>query len=497
MTGQELVTAVQYGAPIVVLVIDNGMLGTIRMHQERHYPGRVSATGSRQPGLRRARQGVRWLRRADRAHRGLRRRVRASTGLGRTRCSPPTGRSRGDHAEADDHADPRGRSRTADPLGRGIAVPRSGEDDECMRRAVAAVVVVVLLGALAAGVALSATSAHTPAQVVARFKALTHTTLVVDKRSSYPGHYTALGVPQSISNIGRYGRFTIWWSPPGDEEDVHDLLANPHTGELGRLAFPPSTGSTGRPWAAPSTRWRRSGTGRTSCSGGTAPGRGRRHFQRLHRPLTAIAATRLARSVPLGGRLRPAVGCSPWSPPCSRAAASSFASPARPSRSPISPMLSLRAISSSSAASCPSTGTAELVGGDDVAAQARKVFENMGDVLAAAGCSFADVVKVTVFLTDVNDRPLVNPVRQQVFGDTRPASTLVEVPALVIPGRQDRGRGDRPHAGMTVREEIRVPRPAADRCSPSLPLRGRRARRPLRLRGRDPAGRRDRCPRRR
>ena len=59
----------------------------------------------------------------------------------------------------------------------------------------------------------------------------------------------------------------------------------------------------------------------------------------------------------------------------------------------------------------------ELVGGDDVVAQARKVFDNMGDVLAAAGCSFADVVKVTVFLTDVNDRPLVNPVRQQVFGD--------------------------------------------------------------------------------
>jgi acetolactate synthase-1/2/3 large subunit len=44
MTGQELVTAVQYGAPVIVLVVDNGMLGTIRMHQERAYPGRVSAT---------------------------------------------------------------------------------------------------------------------------------------------------------------------------------------------------------------------------------------------------------------------------------------------------------------------------------------------------------------------------------------------------------------------------------------------------------------------
>jgi len=76
----------------------------------------------------------------------------------------------------------------------------------------------------------------------------------------------------------------------------------------------------------------------------------------------------------------------------------------------------------------------KLVGGDDVVAQARAVFANMEEVLAAAGCSFGDVVKVTVFLTDVGDRPLVNRVREEVFGDTRPASTLVEVSALVIPG---------------------------------------------------------------
>jgi acetolactate synthase-1/2/3 large subunit len=44
MTGQELGTAVQYGANIVVVVINNAMWGTIRMHQERSYPGRVSAT---------------------------------------------------------------------------------------------------------------------------------------------------------------------------------------------------------------------------------------------------------------------------------------------------------------------------------------------------------------------------------------------------------------------------------------------------------------------
>jgi acetolactate synthase-1/2/3 large subunit len=44
MSGQELATAVQYELPIVVLVVDNGMYGTIRMHQERLYPGRVVGT---------------------------------------------------------------------------------------------------------------------------------------------------------------------------------------------------------------------------------------------------------------------------------------------------------------------------------------------------------------------------------------------------------------------------------------------------------------------
>jgi acetolactate synthase-1/2/3 large subunit len=44
MSGQELATATQYGAAVVVLVVNNGMLGTIRMHQERHHPGRVVGT---------------------------------------------------------------------------------------------------------------------------------------------------------------------------------------------------------------------------------------------------------------------------------------------------------------------------------------------------------------------------------------------------------------------------------------------------------------------
>ena len=75
-----------------------------------------------------------------------------------------------------------------------------------------------------------------------------------------------------------------------------------------------------------------------------------------------------------------------------------------------------------------------LVGGNDVVAQARAVFENMRAVLAAAGAGPADVVKVTVFLTDVDDRPSINSVRQEFFGETRPASTLVEISRLAVPG---------------------------------------------------------------
>ena len=49
MTGQELATAVQYGAGVVILVFNNSMFGTIRMHQERSYPGRVSGTALHNP----------------------------------------------------------------------------------------------------------------------------------------------------------------------------------------------------------------------------------------------------------------------------------------------------------------------------------------------------------------------------------------------------------------------------------------------------------------
>ncbi|MEO8967604.1 MAG: RidA family protein [Solirubrobacteraceae bacterium] len=74
-----------------------------------------------------------------------------------------------------------------------------------------------------------------------------------------------------------------------------------------------------------------------------------------------------------------------------------------------------------------------LVAGD-VVAQAEQVFRLIGRILAAAGGRAADVVKVTVYLLDIDDRPLINPVRQAFFGSARPASTLVEVSRLAVPG---------------------------------------------------------------
>ncbi len=49
MNGQELATAVQYGVAIIIIVINNGMYGTIRMHQERRFPGRISGTELKNP----------------------------------------------------------------------------------------------------------------------------------------------------------------------------------------------------------------------------------------------------------------------------------------------------------------------------------------------------------------------------------------------------------------------------------------------------------------
>ena len=59
MHGQELATAMQHGADIIAIVINNAMFGTIRMHQEREYPGRGLGHRAGKPGFRRARTRLR------------------------------------------------------------------------------------------------------------------------------------------------------------------------------------------------------------------------------------------------------------------------------------------------------------------------------------------------------------------------------------------------------------------------------------------------------
>ena len=75
----------------------------------------------------------------------------------------------------------------------------------------------------------------------------------------------------------------------------------------------------------------------------------------------------------------------------------------------------------------PATGA--IVDGD-VAAQTRRVFDNLGAVLNAANLSFADVVKTTVFLADMNDFAAMNEVYGKYFAEPYPARATVQVARL-------------------------------------------------------------------
>ncbi|MGB3485789.1 MAG: RidA family protein [Mycobacterium sp.] len=74
-----------------------------------------------------------------------------------------------------------------------------------------------------------------------------------------------------------------------------------------------------------------------------------------------------------------------------------------------------------------------VIGEGDVTKQAEVVHDYLALALVAVGSSFADILKVTVFLTNIEDRHAVNQVRQRYFGRSRPASTLVQITALVVP----------------------------------------------------------------
>jgi 2-iminobutanoate/2-iminopropanoate deaminase len=74
-----------------------------------------------------------------------------------------------------------------------------------------------------------------------------------------------------------------------------------------------------------------------------------------------------------------------------------------------------------------------VVDGDEAYEQAKTIFAKIRDVLRAAGGDLADVVKITIYVTDILQRKEVWRARQEVFTGNFPASTLVQVAALAEP----------------------------------------------------------------
>lgn len=66
--------------------------------------------------------------------------------------------------------------------------------------------------------------------------------------------------------------------------------------------------------------------------------------------------------------------------------------------------------------------------------QTERIFEILAAILKSAGAELSDVVQMTSYVTDISLRGPINDVRARVFGDTKPASTLVGVASLAAPG---------------------------------------------------------------
>jgi reactive intermediate/imine deaminase len=77
--------------------------------------------------------------------------------------------------------------------------------------------------------------------------------------------------------------------------------------------------------------------------------------------------------------------------------------------------------------------TGKVVGEGDMRAQAEQVFKNLEAALTSAGATFKDVVKMNTYTTDMSQAPAIRDVRARYFGDTTPASTLVQIVHLARP----------------------------------------------------------------
>jgi reactive intermediate/imine deaminase len=75
----------------------------------------------------------------------------------------------------------------------------------------------------------------------------------------------------------------------------------------------------------------------------------------------------------------------------------------------------------------------QVVGKGDMKAQTEQVYKNLEAALAAAGASFKDVVKMNTYITDMSQAQVTREIRARYFGETLPASTLVQVVALARP----------------------------------------------------------------
>lgn len=71
-----------------------------------------------------------------------------------------------------------------------------------------------------------------------------------------------------------------------------------------------------------------------------------------------------------------------------------------------------------------------LVGKGDITLQTQQVMENLKATLEAAGCTFKDVIRISIFLVNLDDRSKFHDVRKRYFGQNLPASTLLVVKSL-------------------------------------------------------------------